>query len=178
MPCLELMPYSLEGLNKLHYFASLARDLFKHQLNSTQTNNFPTLEPKTPKGKITPSPHIASHQHKRTSHKKSNCDKPPPSQYNTATMLRRKPTAITLTTEDIATYEDRRVHEAQMQEQAAMEAQMRAQHGTPFQQQKSQNVRDPNDELRPLPGDRSRAPVKTREERLGLGMGNAGGSRG
>lgn len=94
-------------------------------------------------------------------------------------MLRRKPTAITLTTEDIATYEDRRAHEAQQQQQAAMEAEMRAQHGIPFQQQKSQNLRDPNDELRPLPGDRARTQqVKTREERLGLGLGHAGGSRG
>ncbi|KAL2063496.1 hypothetical protein VTL71DRAFT_5301 [Oculimacula yallundae] len=99
-------------------------------------------------------------------------------------MLRRKPTAITLTTEDIAIYEDARAREAQEQEEAAYEAEMRAQYGTP-QRQQSQNVRDPNDELRPLPGDRARAQqqerqVKTREERLGLGIGggNGGGSRG
>ncbi|CZT09458.1 uncharacterized protein RAG0_14220 [Rhynchosporium agropyri] len=98
-------------------------------------------------------------------------------------MLRRKPTAITLTTEDIAIYEDSRAREAQAQEeehQAALEAERRAQYGTP--QRQSQNTRDPNDELRPLPADRARAQqqqhVKTREERLGIGMGNAGGSRG
>lgn len=83
-------------------------------------------------------------------------------------MLRRKPTAITLTTEDVAIYEDARAREALQREQAALQAQ---QNITP--QQKNQN-RDPNDELRPLPGDRARgAQVKTREERLGLGMGGS-----
>jgi len=99
-----------------------------------------------------------------------------------ATMLRRKPTAITLTTEDVAIYEDARAREAmqaQLAEQAAIQAQMQAQHGTPLPRHKEQNVRDPNDELRPLPGDRARAQqVKTREERLGLGGGNGGNSRG
>ncbi|KAH7319339.1 anaphase-promoting complex APC subunit 1-domain-containing protein [Rhexocercosporidium sp. MPI-PUGE-AT-0058] len=94
-------------------------------------------------------------------------------------MLRRKPTAITLTTEDIAIYEDARAREAQEQEQAAMEAEMQAQaqYGAARQQHQSQNMRDPNDELRPLPGDRARAQqqIKTREERLGLGLGNGGG---
>jgi hypothetical protein len=89
-------------------------------------------------------------------------------------MLRRKPTAITLTTEDVAIYEDTRARENAQREQAALQAQMQAQ-GTP--QNKSHNIRDPNDELRPLPGDRVRAQqVKTREERLGL-MGGGGSSR-
>ncbi|KAG0651494.1 hypothetical protein D0Z07_2016 [Hyphodiscus hymeniophilus] len=79
-------------------------------------------------------------------------------------MLRRKPTAITLTTEDVAVYEDTRAREAFQREQAALHAQ---QNVTP--QQKSNQNRDPNDELRPLPGDRARSgQVKTREERLGL----------
>ncbi|EPE29763.1 hypothetical protein GLAREA_00923 [Glarea lozoyensis ATCC 20868] len=91
-------------------------------------------------------------------------------------MLRRKPTAITLTTEDIATYEDQRAREAHLREQAEYQARLLAQQqaaaaGTP--QNKNQNMRDPGDELRPLPvGDRNR--VKTREERLGL---VGGGSR-
>jgi hypothetical protein len=77
-------------------------------------------------------------------------------------MLRRKPTVITLTTEDVAIYEDARAREALAREQAAHQAQV-----TP---QKINQNRDPNDELRPLPGDRARgAQVKTREERLGLG---------
>jgi len=88
-------------------------------------------------------------------------------------MLRRKPTSITLTTEDVAIYEDSRARENHLREQAVLQAQMQAQ-GTP--QKKTQNIRDPNDELRPLPGDRARAQhVKTRDERLGL-MGGGGGS--
>lgn len=93
-------------------------------------------------------------------------------------MLRRPPTSITLTTEDVAIYEDNRAREAILEEQAAEEAarektQAQARQSTP---QNNQNVRDPNDELRPLPPDRARAPQKTREERLGLGAG--GSSRG
>lgn len=85
---------------------------------------------------------------------------------HTATMLRRNPTAITLTTEDIASYEDRRLREEE-EERARAETKAKelaakgAQYGTP----KSQN-RDPNTELRPLPVERH---VRTREERLGLG---------
>jgi hypothetical protein len=89
-------------------------------------------------------------------------------------MLRRKPTAITLTTEDIATYEDRRAREAHLREQAEYQAQLLAEQnaGTPVN--KNQNIRDPGDELRPLPpSERSR--VKTREERLGLVGGSSRG---
>lgn len=89
-------------------------------------------------------------------------------------MLRRAPTAITLTTEDVAIYEDNRAREALQEEQDALEAKARAQ-SQQVTPQKNQNVRDPNDELRPLPPDRPRvAQVKSREERLGLG----GSSRG
>lgn len=92
-------------------------------------------------------------------------------------MLRRKATAITLTTEDIAIYEDMRAREALEREQAAHEARMQEQQqqrSTP-QNQRTQN-KDPNDELRPIPGDRRTAQqhIKTREERLGI----AGQSRG
>jgi len=84
-------------------------------------------------------------------------------------MLRRKPTAITLTTEDIAIYEDTRQHEAELASAAAAAAAATEAHGqrqgTPGH--KTQN-KDPNDELRPLPGDKLRA-ARTREERLGLG---------
>lgn len=86
-------------------------------------------------------------------------------------MLRRKPTAITLTTEDVAIYEDARTREAVQREQQA-QAQAQA------QARGNQNLRDPSDELRPLPGDRvkQQQQVKSREERLGLGLG--GSSRG
>lgn len=85
-------------------------------------------------------------------------------------MLRRKPTAITLTTEDVAIYEDARAREALQREQQA-QAQAQA-------QARNQNLRDPSDELRPLPGDRAKQQqqVKSREERLGLGL--SGSSRG
>jgi hypothetical protein len=93
----------------------------------------------------------------------------------TNNMLRRAPTAITLTTEDVIVYEDNRAREALLEEQAAIEAaqakaQSQVRHATP---QKNQNLRDPNDELRPLPPDRTRAPQKSREERLGLGGGSS-----
>ena len=85
-------------------------------------------------------------------------------------MLRRKPTAITLTTEDIANYEDARTREQLQREQEALQARLQDAAG----QQRSQNARDPNDELRPIPGDRLRAQQnKTRDERLGLGIGGA-----
>jgi len=78
-------------------------------------------------------------------------------------MLRRKPTAITLTSEDIASYEDRQAAAA-AQAEAALRAEMQREMNS--QGKKTQNV-DPNDELRPHPGD-NRARPKTREERLGL----------
>lgn len=88
-------------------------------------------------------------------------------------MLRRKPTAITLTTEDLAIYEDTRQREA---EQAAARAQAREiqerlkNTGMYSPQTQSSQNQHPNDELRPLPGDKARASlVRTREERLGLG---------
>lgn len=88
-----------------------------------------------------------------------------------ARMLRRPPTAITLTTEDIAIYEDTRTREALQREQLALQKQTQQQQSTP---QKNQNLRDPNDQRQ----DRARgAQVKTREERLGLG-GGASSSRG
>lgn len=73
-------------------------------------------------------------------------------------MLRRKPTAIQLTSEDLAIYEDRKDNPGR---QENMNAQHNA-HGD------GKAVVDPNDELKPLPGDRTRTP-RTREERIGLG---------
>jgi hypothetical protein len=71
-------------------------------------------------------------------------------------MLRRKPTAITVTHEDIASYEDRK----RAEQQAAME-QAAKQEQAAIRQLREQNF-DPNTgEPRPR--------QKTREERLGLG---------
>jgi hypothetical protein len=91
-------------------------------------------------------------------------------------MLRRPPTAITLTTEDIAIYEDARAREELQQEQAAaLEAQAQAQQLSTPQKNQNQHPRDPSDELRPLPGDRAKPQVRTREERLGLVGGSSRG---
>ena len=74
-------------------------------------------------------------------------------------MLRRKPTAIQLTSEDLTIYEDRKDNPPRHESTA----------------QKSANgdkgAIDPNDELKPLPGDKMRTPrvAQTREERIGIG---------
>ena len=73
-------------------------------------------------------------------------------------MLRRKPTSITLTSEDIATYEDHRLAERNRQENGNRAM------STPT---KGDGKKDPNDELKPLPGDRARV----RGSRAGAGMG-------
>lgn len=106
-------------------------------------------------------------------------------------MLRRNPTRITLTTEDITLYEENRNREAMEREallrhEEALAAQQQRQNSSSPQQFRrgaNQNFRDPNDELKPLPGDKARVlGTKSREERLGLGIGGAGtggsGSRG
>ena len=79
-------------------------------------------------------------------------------------MLRRKPTALTLTTEDIAIYEDARAREALEREQREMmEAQQAAAQaqGGQVQAGGNQNI--------PLSESRARTQQgKSREERLGL----------
>ena len=70
-------------------------------------------------------------------------------------MLRRKPTAITVTSEDIAAFEEERLHKLENKH--------------PEQGKSSSNANfDPSDELKPLPGDKARI-VRSREERIGLG---------
>lgn len=79
-------------------------------------------------------------------------------------MLRRKPTAITLTSEDIAAYEDHRLASLNQKENkgdngaygdsGAYGGNGAGAFGTP---KKSDSAKiDPNDELKPLPGDRAR----------------------
>ncbi|KFY10489.1 hypothetical protein V491_07622 [Pseudogymnoascus sp. VKM F-3775] len=74
-------------------------------------------------------------------------------------MLRRKPTAISITNEDVASYEDR--------QNAAAEEALRAemQRAAQMQAQKGQNV-NPNDGHK-VQG-HGRPQPKSREERLGL----------
>jgi len=71
-------------------------------------------------------------------------------------MLRRKPTAITITSEDIAAFEEARLRKLE-------------ENNHPEQGKSGSNANfDPSDELKPLPGDKARI-VRSREERIGLG---------
>lgn len=73
-------------------------------------------------------------------------------------MLRRKPTAIAITSEDLAAFEEARLRRNLSQENKHSE-----------QDSKASNVNfDPSDELKPLPGDKARI-VRSREDRIGLG---------
>ena len=63
-------------------------------------------------------------------------------------MLRRKPTTITLTSEDIAAYDDNRAAERNRRENVSPNNAGGA--------TKGDGKLDPNDELKPLPGDRPR----------------------
>lgn len=85
-------------------------------------------------------------------------------------MLRRHPTAITLTTEDIAIYEDARAREALLREQQRHQAQMQAQ---AQHQNQNQSLRDPASER--LAAQRNGQREKTRDERLGLTNHHSGG---
>jgi hypothetical protein len=101
-------------------------------------------------------------------------------------MLRRKPTALTITAEDIASFEEAHARrlaylrykktgddpEGLFRNGAGPELQ----HGGTESQQVSAEQQqatavDPNDELKPLPGDKARI-VRGREERI-MGNGNA-----
>jgi len=83
-------------------------------------------------------------------------------------MLRRKPTAINLTSEDLASYEDRQAREALAQAEAAAIAHaniQRAQMTAMNRGEQGQN-KDPNSELTPNRAEDSK--VKNRAERIGL----------
>lgn len=74
-------------------------------------------------------------------------------------MLRRKPTAITLTSEDIAAYEDSRAARADGTAENTRQS-----------NDEQKGALDPNDELKPLPNERTRV-VRTgqsRDERIGV----------
>lgn len=81
-------------------------------------------------------------------------------------MLRRKPTAIALTSEDVAAYEDYRLAERNQQENHSLH------HPTNTPTGKGDGKVDPNDELKPLPADRARI-VRTGNT---VGGGSAGGA--
>lgn len=77
-------------------------------------------------------------------------------------MLRRKPTAITLSSEDVAAYEDSRRAASAMIENNNPNA-------TYVNDSKTSGAIDPNDELKPLPGDKARIVrpgASSRDERI------------
>jgi hypothetical protein len=73
-------------------------------------------------------------------------------------MLRRKPTAIAVTSEDLAAFEEARLRKLSEENK----------HTEQHPQGASSVNFDPNDELKPLPGDKARI-VRSREERIGFG---------
>ncbi|KAL8936808.1 MAG: hypothetical protein Q9216_004738 [Gyalolechia sp. 2 TL-2023] len=77
----------------------------------------------------------------------------------TRKMLRRKPTAITLTSEDVAAYEDSRAAKAHSATENAKSS-----------KDTQASIFDPSDELKPIPGDKSRAgrTGQSRDERIGI----------
>lgn len=77
-------------------------------------------------------------------------------------MLRRKPTAITITSEDVATFDDERARRC-LEDHKRIDS--------PKVEDLKKAVVDPNDELKPLPGDKARVvrTGPTRDERIGVG---------
>ena len=71
-------------------------------------------------------------------------------------MLRRKPTAIAVTSEDLAAFEDARLRKLAQENSNQSQGENGA--DTHY---------DPSDELKPLPGDKARI-VRSREERIGI----------
>ncbi|KAL4777928.1 anaphase-promoting complex, subunit CDC26 [Aspergillus varians] len=75
-------------------------------------------------------------------------------------MIRRKPTAIAITSDDLTMLEEERLRKLERENNSGDSAQ----NGTRV------NL-DPSDELKPLPGDKARI-VRSREERIGIGQRN------
>ncbi|MCJ1255401.1 hypothetical protein MMC24_003217 [Lignoscripta atroalba] len=88
-------------------------------------------------------------------------------------MLRRAPTAITLTSDDIAAYEDSRLARLARNrpENNSDPTQTQSVNGEHSSHGNKQTVVDPNDELKPLPGEKARVVRSglSRDERIGLG---------
>ena len=101
-------------------------------------------------------------------------------------MLRRKPTALTITSEDIAAFEEQHGRAvAYLKYQKTGEdpngyfSNNGGNHHTGQRMEENvTGVVDPNDELKPLPGDKARI-VRTREERvMGANASPSGGAGG
>ncbi|PWY71490.1 hypothetical protein BO70DRAFT_264170, partial [Aspergillus heteromorphus CBS 117.55] len=74
-------------------------------------------------------------------------------------MLRRKPTAIAITAEDLAAFEESRALKLVRHNNTHA-------HANNSNHASHANL-DPSDELKPLPGDKARI-VRSREERIGI----------
>lgn len=74
-------------------------------------------------------------------------------------MLRRKPTAIAVTSEDIAGFENARLHNLAKENRDDNKRTS----GSSAEASKF----DPSDELKPLPGDKAKI-VRSREDRVGI----------
>jgi len=82
-------------------------------------------------------------------------------------MLRRKPTLITLTSEDVTAYAE---HQARVRSLHLQENHPDSTSTSAFAAKDGNGVIDPNDELKPLPGDKARI-VRSglgRDERIGV----------
>ena len=80
-------------------------------------------------------------------------------------MLRRKPTAIAVTSEDLAAFE-----EARLRKLAQENSNGNNNNNNSNQSRDEGSAKthfDPSDELKPLPGDKARI-VRSREERIGI----------
>jgi len=87
-------------------------------------------------------------------------------------MLRRKPTAITITSEDLSAFEDARLHRQNNNNSTTTMENSNPDDATVNNTNNNKSpsakaVVDPNDELKPLPGDKARI-VRSREERIGI----------
>lgn len=71
-------------------------------------------------------------------------------------MLRRKPTAIAITSDDVAAFENTLIHKLSKEN-----------NGQAYVEDGGNAKFDPSDELKPLPGDKARI-VRSREDRLGI----------
>lgn len=87
-------------------------------------------------------------------------------------MLRRKPTAITITPEDLIAFEEERAQKEAEREAAKKSNNSEGGQDGDTRSESTLNASgkayDPNDELKPLPGDKARI-VRSRDERIGVG---------
>ncbi|KUL85646.1 hypothetical protein ZTR_08864 [Talaromyces verruculosus] len=85
-------------------------------------------------------------------------------------MLRRKPTAITITPEDLIAFEEERLQKLEQEAANKLNAEGGGEGDARSESTLNMSSKkyDPNDELKPLPGDKARI-VRSRDERIGVG---------